>query len=415
MPALALGLALGFVTIGAMAGEKRPAGPQGPTLPTASDVKKMPGPLTDWPATQYSPPVSEDRLKRAEIRAPQILESLTLDQKIGQITQGEIQDVSPQDVAQYCLGSVLNGGGSWPNSNKYSSPQAWRNLADAYWQAGMDGCGIPPIWGIDSVHGNNNVMGATIFPHNIGLGAANNPELMRAIGTITARETRATGQPWVFAPTVAVAVAQGDRWGRTYESYSEQAERVARLARPMIEGLQGELGDCSVASTIKHWIGDGGTNLGRDQGNTVASEVDLINTHRLAYFAGLEAGALSVMPSFSSWNGEKLHGNRYLVTEILKETLGFDGHVISDWNGIGQVSDCTNANCPQAVDAGIDLFMVPYEWREFINVTRQQVLAGVIPMERIDDAAKRILKKTRGFWSPERTPTSWHSRAAAGR
>jgi beta-glucosidase len=181
--------------------------------------------LFDWPATQNMPPVGIGVVKQAEARAQRILDTLTLDQKIGQMTQGEIQAVRPDDVAQYCLGSVLNGGGSWPNLDKHASPQVWRDLADAYWQAGMDGCGLPPLWGIDSVHGNNNVVGATLFPHNIGLGAADNPELMREIGSATARETRATGQPWVFAPTVAVA--RDDRWGRTYESYSEDPARRA--------------------------------------------------------------------------------------------------------------------------------------------------------------------------------------------
>jgi beta-glucosidase len=346
--------------------------------------------LFDWPATENIPPVGIGVVKQAEARAQRILDTLTLDQKIGQMTQGEIQAVTPADVVQYCLGSVLNGGGSWPNLDKHASPQVWRDLADAYWQAGMDGCGIPPIWGIDSVHGNNNVVGATLFPHNIGLGAANNPDLMREIGSATARETRATGQPWVFAPTVAVA--RDDRWGRTYESYSEDPARVARLARPLIEGLQGNLGECNVAATIKHWIGDGGTTNGTDQGDTEVPEDELINIHGLPYFEGLEAGVLSAMPSFSSWNGEKMHGHRYLITDILKGQLGFSGHVISDWNGIGQVPNCSNTDCPQAVDAGIDLFMVPHDWRDFIATTRQQVLDGVISIDRVDDAVTRVLR-----------------------
>ncbi len=356
----------------------------------AAQKETQDGLLFDWPATKNMPPVGRGGVKRAEARAQQILQGLTLDQKIGQMTQGEIQAVTPADVAQYCLGSVLNGGGSWPNLDKHASPQDWRDLADAYWQAGMDGCGIPPLWGIDAVHGNNNVVGATLFPHNIGLGAANNPELMRQIGSVTARETRATGQPWVFAPTVAVA--RDDRWGRAYESYSEDPARVARLARPLIEGLQGNLGECNVAATIKHWIGDGGTIDGRDQGNTEVPEDELINIHGLPYFEGLDAGVLSAMPSFSSWNGEKMHGHRYLISDILKDRLGFSGHIISDWNGIGQVPNCSNTDCPQAVDAGIDQFMVPYDWRDFIATTKRQVIDGVIPMARVDDAVRRILR-----------------------
>jgi len=254
----------------------------------------------------------------------------------------------------------------------------------------MDGCGIPPIWGTDAVHGNNNVVGATLFPHNIGLGAADNPKLMKKIGKFTAKETRATGIPWTFAPTVAVA--RDDRWGRTYESYSEDPHRVKRLAVPMIKGLQGNLNRCRVAATIKHWVGDGGTKNGKDQGDTEVPEDELINIHALPYFAGLEAGVATAMPSFSSWNGENLHGHKFLLTDILKERLGFTGHIISDWNGISHVRGCTETDCPGAVNAGIDLFMVPSQWREFMETIKQQVLDGVIPMERIDDAVKRVLR-----------------------
>lgn len=344
----------------------------------------------DWPLMENRPPVSKARLHRAETIAKQILGRLTLEQKIGQITQGEIRSVTPEDVAQYCLGSVLNGGGSWPAENMYSSPAEWRALADAYWQAGMDSCGIPPIWGIDSVHGNNNVFGATVFPHNIGLGAANNPALMKRIGVATARETRATGQPWVFAPTVAVA--RDYRWGRTYESYSEDPQRVRRLVGPLIRGLQGDLDGCHVAATAKHWLGDGGTTNGTDQGNTEVTEEELINIHGLPYFTAMRAGVLSVMPSYSAWNGERMHGNRTLITDVLKDTLGFSGHVISDWNAIGQVPDCTDSDCPQAVNAGIDLFMVPWDWATFLDATLAQVESGVIPIKRIDDAVLRVLR-----------------------
>ena len=343
--------------------------------------------LFEWPLIEDNP---RGRVKKAEKKAQEILDRLTLDQKIGQITQGEIQSVTPADVGQYCLGSILNGGGSWPNNDKDASPEDWRALADAYWQAGMDGCGIPPIWGTDAVHGNNNVVGATLFPHNIGLGAANNPKLMKKIGKITAKETRATGIPWAFAPTVAVP--RDDRWGRTYEGYSEDPHLVTRLAVPMIKGLQGNLGECRVAATIKHWVGDGGTKNGKDQGDTEVPEDELINIHGLPYLAGIEAGVVSAMPSFSSWNGVKMHGNEYLLTDILKNRLGFGGHIISDWNGIQQVPDCSPSDCPQAVKAGIDLFMVPSAWPDFIATTRQQVLDGVIPMERVDDAAKRVLR-----------------------
>jgi beta-glucosidase len=271
-------------------------------------------------------------------------------------------------------------------------------LADSYWEASMDDsdgfAAIPITWGTDAVHGHNNVIGATIFPHNIGLGAMDDPNLIEEIGTITAREVSVTGIDWVFGPTVAVV--RDDRWGRTYEGYSEDPAIVEAYAGRIIKGLQGTFThispDSKVVATTKHYIGDGGTDNGVDQGDTIVSEEGLRTIHAPGYFSALEAGAQTVMVSFSSWNGDKMHGHEYLLNQVLKGQMNFDGFVVSDWNGIGQVPGCTNAGCLQAINAGIDMVMVPAEWQAFIQNTKQQVLDGEIPMSCIDDAVTRILR-----------------------
>lgn len=326
-----------------------------------------------------------------------ILASMTTAEKVGQMVQAEISGITPEEVRQWNLGSVLNGGGSWPNG-KNSSVADWVSLADDLYEASTDtsdgGVGIPVIWGTDAVHGHNNVIGATIFPHNIGLGAANNPELMREIGEITALEVAATGIDWVFAPTLAVV--RNDTWGRTYEGYSEDPEIVRAYAGEIVKGLQGEgsnrFGSDKVVATAKHFVGDGGTQGGVDQGNTVVSESELRNIHAQGYISALGAGAQTVMASYNSWNGSKLHGNQYLLTDVLKQQMGFDGYVIGDWNGHGQVPGCSDSSCAQAIMAGVDMIMVPYAWRSFIQNTITQVNNGTIPMSRIDDAVTRILR-----------------------
>lgn len=326
-----------------------------------------------------------------------ILASMTTAEKVGQMVQAEISAVTPNEVRQWNLGSVLNGGGSWPNG-KNSSISDWVSLADDLYEASTDtsdgGVGIPVIWGTDAVHGHNNVIGATIFPHNIGLGAANNPQLMREIGEITALEVTATGIDWVFAPTLAVV--RNDTWGRTYEGYSEDPEIVRAYAGEIVKGLQGEganrFGSDKVVATAKHFVGDGGTQGGVDQGNTVVTESELRNIHAQGYISALGAGAQTVMASYNSWNGSKLHGNQYLLTDVLKEQMGFDGYVIGDWNGHGQVPGCGDSSCAQAIMAGVDMIMVPYAWQAFIQNTISQVNNGTIPMSRIDDAVTRILR-----------------------
>ncbi|QNA88267.1 glycoside hydrolase family 3 protein [Massilia sp. Dwa41.01b] len=353
--------------------------------------------LTDWPKPQSA--FKRDAALEARIAA--IVKGMSLAQKIGQMTQPEIKTASPADVKQYYLGSVLNGGGSWPNNNKHATAADWLALANAYYDASMAtdmAVKVPVIWGIDAVHGNNNVHGATIFPHNIGLGAAHNPKLAQDIGAATGRAVRATGIAWVFGPTLAVV--RDDRWGRTYESFSEDPLLVKSYAGPYVTGLQGRFkSDANVVASIKHFMGDGGTDQGKDRGVTKASAEDMMNIHAQGYYAGLAAGAQTVMVSFNSWNdvaaGQdhgKLHGSKHALTDILKGKLGFDGFVISDWNGIAEIPGCRNDSCPQAVNAGIDMFMVPDDWKAFIANTTKQVESGEIPMARIDDAVTRILR-----------------------
>lgn len=349
-----------------------------------------------WPAiTPALPPNPE-----LERRIDDLLARMTLEQKVGQMIQAEIAHVTPEDVATYRLGSILNGGGSHPGGNRAASQADWVALAEAFHQASMspvtEGVAIPILWGTDAVHGHNNVRGATLFPHNIGLGAADDPELMRRIGVATAREVAATGIGWTFAPTLAVA--RDDRWGRTYESYSEDPERVARLGRAMVEGLQGSAGDddflsaSRVAATAKHFIGDGATLNGVDQGDAILDEATLRDLHGAGYFSTFAAGVQTVMITFNSVNGDKVHGDHHLITKVLKGQLGFDGLVVSDWNGVGQVPGCTNASCPQAINAGIDLVMVPEDWKAFRQNLLDQVRDGTVPMARIEDAVRRILR-----------------------
>lgn len=334
-----------------------------------------------------------------EQKVTDIMADMTLEQKIAQMIQPEIRNITEEDMRKYGFGSYLNGGGAFPNNDKHATPDDWVALAEKLYQASiddsLDGSTIPTMWGTDAVHGHNNVIGATLFPHNIGLGAANNPELLEKIAHITAKEVMATGIDWVFAPTVAVV--RDDRWGRTYESYSENPEIVRQYAASIVKGLQGAadkdfLSDQRVISTVKHFVGDGGTVGGDDQGNNVASEQELFDIHAQGYVGGLTAGAQSVMASFNSWNGDKLHGHKYLLTDVLKKQMGFDGFIVGDWNGHGQVKGCNNEDCAQAINAGLDIFMVPNDWKALFDNTLAQVKDGTIAMSRIDDAVRRILR-----------------------
>ncbi|MDI1465303.1 glycoside hydrolase family 3 N-terminal domain-containing protein [Catellatospora sp. KI3] len=326
-------------------------------------------------------------------RVSDLLSRMSLDDKLGQMTQAERASVSTSDITSYRLGSVLSGGGSAPSSNNATG---WADMTDNFQRAALaTPLGVPILYGSDAVHGHNNVVGATIFPHNIGLGATRNPALVQDIGRAVAEEVTGTGVDWDFAP--CLCVARNDRWGRTYESFGEKPELVSSMAT-IVTGLQGSTlgGTASVLATAKHYVGDGGTANGTDQGNTQLSESELRAIHLPPFQAAIAKGVGSVMISYSSWNGAKLHGNQYLITTVLKGELGFTGFVVSDWNGIDQIDGATGMSATDvrsAVNAGIDMVMVPTEWKNFINLLRTEVNAGRVTTARVDDAVRRILTK----------------------
>lgn len=350
----------------------------------------------NWPKQQS--PIK--RIPEQEAKIAALLAKMTLEEKVGQVIQADIASITPQEAGEYNLGSVLNGGSSAPNGDIHAPPQEWLKLADQFYQASTDtsdgGVGIPLLWGIDAVHGNNNVVGATLFPHNIGLGAANDPDLMRKIGEITAKEILVVGIDWTFAPTLAVV--QNDKWGRTYESYSENPAIVASFAGPLVEGIQGKvntdkfLSQEHLLANVKHFLGDGGTQNGKDQGDSIVSEAAMRDIHGAGYPPAIQHGAQVVMASFNSWHGRKMHGSREMLNDILVERLGFDGLVVGDWNGHGQVAGCSNVSCPQAFNAGLDMFMAPDSWKGLYQNTLKQVQSGEISMARLDEAVSRVLR-----------------------
>jgi beta-glucosidase len=326
-------------------------------------------------------------------RVNDLLSRMSLDEKLGQMTQAERAAVTNAQITQFRLGSLLSGGGSAPSPNNATS---WANMYDAFQNAALaTPLGIPLIYGVDAVHGHNNVNGATIFPHNIGLGATRDPALVESIGRAVAEEVSGTGIDWDFAP--CLCVARNDRWGRTYESFGEKPELPTQMAT-IITGLQGSTlgGPASVLATAKHYVGDGGTTNGTDQGNTELSEADLRSIHLPPFAEAVRRNVGSVMISYSSWNGVKMHGQQYLITTVLKGELGFSGFVVSDWNGIDQIDGAagfTAAEVRTAINAGIDMVMVPNDWQTFITLLRTEVQAGRVTMARIDDANRRILTK----------------------
>ena len=349
-------------------------------------------------------------------RVKELLGRMSLDQKIGQMTQTERMAITPEEVKQYHIGSVLSGGGSVPGDNL---PADWVDMNDAYWMASMEEdehcLAIPILYGVDAIHGHNNVLGATVFPHNMGLGAANDPELLERIARVTSREILATGVDWTFAPTLAVA--RDYHWGRCYESYAEEPALVSSYAGGFIQGLQADLGDDGVVACVKHWVGDGGTTHGIDQGDTLIDRGELDSIHITPYLPALEAGALTVMASFNSWNGDKCHGHYHLLTEVLKQRLGFDGFVISDWDGVDYLADNFCDAIAMGVNAGIDMFMVSESWQPFINHLRWHVEQGNVPMERIDDAVSRILSVKFAFGlfeKPRPAERKWSNHASFG-
>ena len=349
-----------------------------------------------WPAVTSA--VAKD--PRIEARIATLLGKLTLEQKVAQMVQADIRYITPDDVRKYHIGSILNGGGAFPGNDKHAAISAWVALADRFYEASMDtsqgGPAIPIFWGTDAVHGHNNVVGATLFPHNVGLGAMHDPDLIQRIGEATASEVAVTGIDWTFAPTLAVV--RDGRWGRSYEGYSDRPDIVREYAGRMVQGLQGTAGTASfldnthILATAKHFMGDGGTDQGIDRGDNLASEQEMLDIHAQGYLSAIAAGVQTVMVSYNSWRGPKIHGQHYLITDVLKGKLGFDGLVVSDWNGIDEVQSCSVDHCTQAVNAGIDLFMVPEAWKSFIANTVASVRAGEIPESRIDDAVTRILR-----------------------
>ncbi len=350
-----------------------------------------------WPRVRSR--VSSDPAREARIDA--ILRGMMVEEKVAQIIQPDIASITPAEVARYKFGSILNGGNSSPGGNETGPASDWLKLADDYWDASMSGPEtgrrkIPLMWGTDAVHGHSNIVGATLFPHNIGLGAARNPKLMRRIGEVTAIEMAVTGIDWDFSPTLAVV--RDDRWGRIYEGFSEDPEIVASYAAEMVEGLQGVpgkpgfLGPGKVIATAKHFVGDGGTTGGKDQGDNPATPEQLRAIHGAGYPPAVEAGVQSVMASFSSVRGVKTTGDRDLLTGALKERMGFDGILVGDWNAHGQVPGCTNTSCAAAINAGLDMFMAPDSWKALYENTLVQARSGEIPAARLDDAVRRILR-----------------------
>ncbi|PTQ59119.1 beta-glucosidase [Sphingomonas aurantiaca] len=387
-----------------------------PVAPPTAPVSAVAHPEI-WPTANARPL----RDPKVEARIDALLKRMSVADKIGQLIQVDIASIEPSDLRTYKLGSILNGGNAGPGGNDLAPPIEWLKLADQFYDASMarsDGRpAIPVIWGTDAVHGNNNIPGATLFPHNIGLGAARDRDLMREIGHVTAIETAAAGIDWTFAPTLAVV--RDDRWGRTYESYSEEPQIQADYAGAVIEGVQGKVGTKDflapdhVIATTKHFLGDGGTG-GRDQGDARIPETTLRDIHLGGYPAAIEAGTQSVMASFSSWNGAKMHGNKSLLTGVLKDRLHFDGFVVGDWNGHGQVDGCSNESCAAAINAGLDMFMYSGSgWKTLYANTLKQAQSGEIPAARLDDAVRRILRvKIRAGTFDRGRPSS---RALAGK
>jgi beta-glucosidase len=343
-------------------------------------------------------------------RVESLLEQMTLAEKIGQMTQVEKNSITPEAVREHAIGSVLSGGGGNPTPN---SPQTWAQMVRGFQDAALESrLRIPLIYGVDAVHGHSNVHGAVIFPHNIGLGATRDADLVERIGQITALELLATSVHWTFAP--AVSVPQDIRWGRTYEGYSEDTGIVTELGLALVRGLQARRDDGSwVLPSIKHFVADGGTTWGTtnpvtwmpggnwqaatphwkiDQGDAQFDEATMRAVHLPPYKAAVEAGALNVMVSFSSWNGTKMHNNHYLLKDVLKGEFGFEGFVISDWMAVDQLDPDYYTSVVKAINAGLDMVMVPYDYVRFIDAMTKAVQTGDITEARIDDAVRRILR-----------------------
>jgi beta-glucosidase len=359
------------------------------------------------------PLLSQQSIKE---QVDELMSKMTLAQKIGQMTQAERLSCTPDDVRKYHLGSVLSGAGSLPENNDLNS---WLKTTDSYWQASMvsdeNHLAIPLLYGVDAIHGHNNLKGATIFPHNIGLGSAADADLIARIAQVTRKEVLASGVDWVFAPNLAVA--QNNQWGRSYESYAQTPELINQYASEIINGLHGKLAGEGVIACVKHWVGDGATTHGIDQGDANISWQELNNTHISPYISALKAGAMTVMASFNSWNGNKCHGHKYLLTDVLKQQLNFSGFIVSDMNGIDYLCDDFYLSVAQGVNAGIDMFMLPENWQQFIHHLHNHVELGTVPISRINDAVRRILsvKFASGlFNSPRPSERIWANDVSFG-
>lgn len=342
-----------------------------------------------------------DTATAGEARIAAILSRMSLEHKIAQLIQPQINSFTPADMERYRFGSYLNGGNGGPYGDEFAPADRWLRLADEMFDASTRPLPggepvIPTMWGTDAVHGHTNVVQATIFPHNVALGAANDADLVRRIGAATAAEIAATGIDWNFSPTIAVA--RDLRWGRAYESYSEDPAIVGPLGAALVEGLQGparpdgKIAPGHVIATAKHFFGDGGTTRGVDQGDVEGDLDALKRVHAAPYKAAIAAGVDAIMASFNSINGTKMHGNRALLTDYLRGELGFDGLVVGDWNGHAQIPGCRNDDCPQALLAGLDIYMVPDDWKALHANLLRQVKDGTIPMARLDEAVARVLR-----------------------
>ncbi|HEU4533967.1 MAG TPA: glycoside hydrolase family 3 N-terminal domain-containing protein, partial [Polyangiaceae bacterium] len=341
-----------------------------------------------WPAAKSQGLVDPS----TEAFVTRLLAGMSLEEKVGQMIQADVASIRPDELRRYPLGSVLAGGDSPPPGKPdRSRGPAWSAMVRAFHAVATEPrpghTPVPLLFGVDAVHGNNNVVGATLFPHGVALGATHDPELIRRVGEATAREVAAAGIDWAFGPTLAVP--QDDRWGRTFESYSEDPALVRAYAGAMIAGLQGPPGRGGVqrgwvAASAKHFVGDGGADEGVDQGNTTVSERALIDIHSAGYPPAVNAGIMTVMASFSSWQGAKAHGNRSLLVDVLKQRMGFDGFVVGDWDGHSQLPGGAKTDAAVAFNAGLDMAMASETWRGLFDNTVAQVRAGTIPPARVD-------------------------------
>ncbi|CAM0955276.1 unnamed protein product [Alopecurus aequalis] len=353
-------------------------------------------------------PMYKDASAPVEARVRDLLGRMTLREKAGQMAQIERTVVSPRALTELGAGSVLNAGGSAPRER--ASPADWAHMVDDMQRLALSSrLAVPILYGTDAVHGHNNVYGATVFPHNVGLGASRDPELVRKIGEVTALEVRATGMHWAFAP--CVAVCRDPRWGRCYESYSEDPE-IVRSFTTIVTGLQGQppadhphghpfLSSArgNVLACAKHFVADGGTDKGINEGNAICSPEDLERIHMKPYPDCITQGVATVMASYSRWNGEPLHASHHLLTDVLKGKLGFKGFVVSDWEGIDRLCEPRGSDyrscIAQSVNAGMDMIMIPHRFEKFLEDLVYLVETGEIPISRVDDAVERILREHR--------------------